>query len=124
MKYMTWAPVLPGDNSEREPPDPISNSEVKTFSADDSLGFPHAKVGHCQALNKTRLSRKTGPFFLMAMSYVKVGCSRKKRKQSFSPAKRELSVIATCTLPGSYLKRKLTLWWAFFLVSKTVVNGA
>ena len=44
-------PVLPGDSSEREPPDPISNSEVKTFSADDSVGLPHVKVGHCQALN-------------------------------------------------------------------------
>ena len=43
-------PVLPGNISEREPPDPISNSEVKTFSADDSVGFPHVKVGHCQAL--------------------------------------------------------------------------
>ena len=29
-----------GDNSECEPPDPISNSEVKPFSADDSVGFP------------------------------------------------------------------------------------
>ena len=28
---------LPGDNSEREPPDPISNSEVKLLSADDSV---------------------------------------------------------------------------------------
>ena len=26
-----------GDDSERVPPDPISNSEVKTFSADDSV---------------------------------------------------------------------------------------
>ena len=42
-------PVMPGENSEREPPDSISNSEVKTFSADDSVGFPHVKVGHCQA---------------------------------------------------------------------------
>ena len=33
------------------PPDPIPNSEVKRFSADDSLGSPHAKVGHCQVLN-------------------------------------------------------------------------
>ena len=60
----TQAPVLPGDNSEREPPDPISNSEVKTFSADDSLGFPHAKVGHCQALIKKKGSPQGGPFFL------------------------------------------------------------
>ncbi len=56
-------PVLPGDNSEWEPPESISNSEVKTFSADDSLGFPHAKVGHCQALIKKEGSPKGGPFF-------------------------------------------------------------
>ena len=42
-------PELPGGHSEREPPDPISNSEVKPFSADDSVGFLHAKVGHRQA---------------------------------------------------------------------------
>ncbi len=41
---------LPGGHSEREPPDPISNSEVKTFSADASVGSPHVRVGHCQAL--------------------------------------------------------------------------
>lgn len=41
---------LSGGNSEREPPDPISNSEVKTLSADDSVGPPHVKVGHCQAI--------------------------------------------------------------------------
>ncbi len=42
--------VLSGGNSKLEPPDPISNSEVKRFSADDSVGSPHVKVGHCQAL--------------------------------------------------------------------------
>ena len=57
-------PVMPGEYSEREPPDSISNSEVKTFSADDSVGFPHVKVGHCQAFNKIRLSLTTGPFFI------------------------------------------------------------
>ena len=41
---------LPGGHSEREPPDPIPNSEVKTFSADGSVGSPHVRVGHCQAL--------------------------------------------------------------------------
>ena len=40
---------LPGGNSKQEPPDPISNSEVKMLSADDSVGSPHVKVGHCQA---------------------------------------------------------------------------
>ena len=41
---------LPGGNSALEPPDPIPNSEVKRRSADDSVGPPHVKVGHCQAL--------------------------------------------------------------------------
>ena len=39
---------FPGGNSEWEPPDPISNSEVKTLSADGSVGSPHVRVGHRQ----------------------------------------------------------------------------
>ena len=39
-----------GGHSELDPPDPIPNSEVKRLSADDSVGFPHVKVGHRQAL--------------------------------------------------------------------------
>ena len=42
---------LPGDNRALEPPDSIPNSEVKPDSADDSVGFPHVKVGQCQAFN-------------------------------------------------------------------------
>jgi hypothetical protein len=38
-----------GDNSECAPPESISNSEVKPLSANDSVGFPHVKVGHRQA---------------------------------------------------------------------------
>src|SRR5580693_878924 len=40
---------LPGGHSEREPPDPIPNSEVKTPCADGSVAASHARVGHCQA---------------------------------------------------------------------------
>ena len=56
---------LPDDNSEREPPDPISNSEVKPLSADGSVGFPHVRVGHCQAsiLRKSLYSFECGDFF-------------------------------------------------------------
>lgn len=55
---------LPGGHSEREPPDPIPNSEVKTLSADDSVGFPHVKVGHCQALyTNPRQQELSGVFF-------------------------------------------------------------
>ncbi len=40
---------LPGDYRALEPPDSISNSEVKRRIADGSVGFPHVRVGHCQA---------------------------------------------------------------------------
>ena len=39
---------FPGDHSRLDPPDPIPNSEVKRMRADDSVGSPHVKVGHCQ----------------------------------------------------------------------------
>ena len=45
------AESLPDANSIWEPPDSIPNSEVKPDSADDSVGFPHVKVGQCQAFN-------------------------------------------------------------------------
>ncbi len=41
---------LSGGNSEWEPPDPFPNSEVKMLSADGSVGSPHVRVGHRQAL--------------------------------------------------------------------------
>ena len=45
-----WIPFLPDGISEREPPDPIPNSEVKTLCADGSVACCHVRVGHCQAL--------------------------------------------------------------------------
>ena len=41
---------LPGDNRALEPPDPIPNSVVKRCIADGSVGSPHVRVGHRQAL--------------------------------------------------------------------------
>ena len=55
---------LPGGNSEREPPDPISNSEVKTLSADGSVGSPHVRVGHRQALNTKGRNHLVAAFFM------------------------------------------------------------
>ncbi len=49
--HLFFVTRLLGDHSEREPPDPIPNSEVKPLSADDSVAVCHAKVGNCQALN-------------------------------------------------------------------------
>ena len=37
---LTFPTSLSGDNSEWEPPESIPNSEVKPFSADDSVGDP------------------------------------------------------------------------------------
>ena len=61
---MTHYPTsLSGGNSEQEPPDPISNSEVKLLSADGSVGPPHVRVGHRQALNTKTRSAMIGFFF-------------------------------------------------------------
>ena len=49
---------LPGDNRALEPPDSIPNSEVKRCIADGSVGFPHVRVGHRQALNKANPGHK------------------------------------------------------------------
>src|SRR5256884_5524395 len=60
---------LPGGHSEREPPDPIPNSEVKTLCADGSVPFRHARVGHCQASNKEApRSSDLGAFLLRAIA--------------------------------------------------------
>ena len=54
---------LPGSFSEWEPPDSISNSEVKTLSADGSVGSPHVRVGHRQDLINGAAPNGSG-FFL------------------------------------------------------------
>ena len=55
---------LPGSISEWEPPDSISNSEVKTLSADGSVGSPHVRVGHRQAFIKKNHFLIGNGFFL------------------------------------------------------------
>ena len=55
---------LPGGNSEWEPPDPFSNSEVKTLSADGSVGSPHVRVGHRQAFIHRKPFPKGSGFFM------------------------------------------------------------
>ena len=41
-----------------EPPDPMPNSEVKRHIADGSVGLPHVRVGHRQALKQTKNPRR------------------------------------------------------------------
>ena len=60
---------MPDDHRELEPPDPIPNSVVKWFIADGSVGFPHVRVGHCQASKlKNPVAFAAGFFF--AHSFV------------------------------------------------------
>ena len=54
----TFHTSLPDNHRELEPPDPIPNSAVKWFIADGSVGFPHVRVGHCQASNTKSQLRK------------------------------------------------------------------
>jgi hypothetical protein len=64
---------LPGGHSEWEPPDPFSNSEVKTLCADASVGFVNVKVGHCQALNLMKMKpslTKVGEGFFVLESAI------------------------------------------------------
>ena len=56
---------FPGGHSEREPPDPISNSEVKTLCADASVGSPHVRVGHCQDFFRTPQFSRAGGFLFL-----------------------------------------------------------
>jgi hypothetical protein len=58
---------LPGGHSEREPPDPIPNSEVKTLCADGSVPFGHARVGHCQASNRKPRWETSGVFCFLRL---------------------------------------------------------
>ncbi len=53
-----------GDHSECVPPEPISNSEVKPLSANDSVSSAHVKVGHRQAPSQLKKQDKILLFFI------------------------------------------------------------
>ena len=55
---------MPDEDREREPPDPIPNSEVKPFIADGSVGSPHVRVGHRQASNQNPAWETRRGFFI------------------------------------------------------------
>ena len=57
---------LPGGHSKRVPPESISNSEVKTLSADDSAGVSRVKVGTAGHL---LVPQMPAPFFWNFLDY-------------------------------------------------------
>ena len=60
-----------------EPPDPIPNSAVKRSIADGSVGPPHVRVGHRQALIRNPQSfKKWLGFFYFALWQKCLGTSR------------------------------------------------
>ena len=68
IKTFTRHQGLLDDNSAVEPPEPIPNSEVKRSSADGSVGLPHVRVGHRQALIlKTLTGTLLGFFFVCTL---------------------------------------------------------
>src|SRR5690606_666776 len=54
------------DHRALEPPDPIPNSAVKRCIADGSVGTPHVRVGHRQALYRNAPIWKQVGAFLFA----------------------------------------------------------
>ena len=74
---------MPGDHRELEPPDPLPNSVVKWFIADGSVGFPHVRVGHCQASKlKNPVAFAAGFFF--ARSFVLSNKLRPKDQSTYN----------------------------------------
>ena len=69
-RFTVTQPVMLGIYRAVVPPDPISNSEVKRSIADDSVGFPHVKVGQCQALI-LKASSLDEAFFMAAFSSIR-----------------------------------------------------
>ena len=59
-KQLSELKNLLGDHSDLDPPDSMPNSEVKRISADGSVGLPHVRVGHRQALNLDFKSNQCG----------------------------------------------------------------
>ena len=56
-----------------DPPESISNSEVKHCYADGSVGLPHVRVGHRQVLNEEPRAEELGVFiFRFDFNKVKV----------------------------------------------------
>ena len=54
-----------------EPPEPIPNSEVKRSRADGSVGSPHVRVGHRQALIlKTLTGNPVRVFFCLKEKFI------------------------------------------------------
>ena len=63
---------LLGDHSIMDPPDPMPNSVVKRNSADGSVGSPHVRVGHRQALILHLLEIQASHH--KALSFLRVLC--------------------------------------------------
>ena len=107
-----WIPTgLLGNHSVLDPPDPIPNSEVKRNCADDSVGSPHVKVGHCQALIRKPRSNATGFFFDFYRSNDLLSGLRQYRPKVFA-------ALTGRPLPGINLKAPINNWIAaFFLFS-------
>ena len=70
------------DNRAVEPPESIPNSEVKRSIADGSVGLPHVRVGHRQALIQNPWSLTWSGVFSFRACRTRQGRSRPRSIQS------------------------------------------
>ena len=64
---------IPGDTSEGVTPVPIPNTEVKSFSAENTCYSFAGKIGHCQDSEKR--SELLGTLFLSRENFPKVNAA-------------------------------------------------
>ena len=93
------------DNSTVEPPEPIPNSEVKRSCADGSVGSPHVRVGHRQALIlKTLTGMPVRVFFRLQKSGFRLFCCLYVNKKIISRTQvLETSLLIYCLLLNCYI---------------------
>jgi hypothetical protein len=116
---------LPGGNRTLEPPDPIPNSEVKRCIANDSVGFPHVKVGHCQAFkSKTSGPSGSGVFYFIVLSDLResrVSPLNKSQFPGFYRANARSLWRRAGPLPGFNTENpNLLRGWGFLLLSRNL----
>ena len=76
---------LSDENSELEPPDPISNSEVKRLSADGSVGVSPCESRTSSGFIETpRSSRRFGAFFYGFFMYAEINQALEALRQNGS----------------------------------------
>ncbi len=94
---------LPGGWSEREPPDPIPNSEVKLLSADGSVGFPPCESRSLPGISFKNPVRGAGRIFFCESM---VRCGHRLRESGLPRAQSDANCLCSLArIPGFWIRR-------------------